>query len=202
MKKKIAFINAQNHPQCDSTFKVLQANFPDHQIDTIKILDLIKSSKKILFLNSLHTILEYGGDILLGRKKFKKIFLRTVYLIGQVKKLVNEKLKNGNYYFSFQMGSVFDTSLEGLPHFIYTDHSHLANLDYPLFNKNELLSNKNIEVEKRIYSNATLTFTYSSNITNSIIKQYLCPEEKVVCVYAGSNVNIDNSSDGTDKYSS
>jgi len=33
--------------------------------------------------------------------------------------------------FSIQTQSLYDASIDGLPHFLYTDHTHLANLKYP-----------------------------------------------------------------------
>ena len=46
--------------------------------------------------------------------------------------------------------------------------------------------------EKQIYDNATITFVRSSNIQQSLIEQYHYPDERVICVYAGSNVNVDD----------
>lgn len=198
--KKIAFITAHEHPQTDNTLKILEDNFPDYKFDIIRIVDLLKKEKIIVLFNVFFTFKEYGLDLLTNRKKFKDVFFRTVFLFKKIKKMVNNKLREGDYYFSFQIGSVYDTSLEGLPHFIYTDHTHLANLGYPLFDKKCLLSSEMIELEKSIYKNATLNFTYSSNITNSIISEYSCPVEKVACVYAGSNVDIENMTSDIERY--
>jgi len=37
----------------------------------------------------------------------------------------------GASLFSIQTQSLYDASIDGLPHFVYTDHTHLANLKYP-----------------------------------------------------------------------
>ena len=77
-----------------------------------------------------------------------------------------------------------------IPHFLYTDHTHLANIFYPLFKHENLLSDAWIACEKSIYRNASLNFTMSTNIRQSIIDQYDCSPDKVVNVYCGSNVSI------------
>lgn len=198
--KKIAFITAHNHPQNDNTLKILKENFAEYEFEVIKIVNLIKQNKVVYFTNILMTFFEFGFEIIKGNQKFRKIFFRTAYIFREVKKLVNEKLQKGNFEFSFQIGSVFDTSLKGLPHFLYTDHTHLANLDYPAFSRSELLPEKIIRLEESIYKNASLNFTYSTNITNSIIRQYNCPQDQVACVYAGSNAKVEEIDPQIERY--
>jgi glycosyltransferase involved in cell wall biosynthesis len=99
-------------------------------------------------------------------------------------------LADRDYIFTFQTQSLFDASIEGIPHFLYTDHTALANLTYPGFKQSSLPSSAWLECEKDIYHHATLNFTMSTNISNSIIKDYDCDSTKVVCVHGGSNVNI------------
>ena len=111
-------------------------------------------------------------------------------------------LSNGDYCFSFQMQSLFDASIDGLPHFIYTDHTHLTNLQYPGFDRKKLFPNSIIDLEKQIYDNATLVFTRSTNVAKSVVEDYGCPAEKVICVYAGSNTKanaIENNQNYTNK---
>jgi glycosyltransferase involved in cell wall biosynthesis len=92
------------------------------------------------------------------------------------------------------MQSLFDCSLPRVPHFVYTDHTYLANLQYKDFNPRQMVASIWIELEKQIYRNATLTFVRSSNIEHSLIEQYGHPADKVICVYAGSNVHVDGQS--------
>jgi len=92
------------------------------------------------------------------------------------------------------MQSLFDCSLPNVPHFIYTDHTHLANLNYPDFNIKKLYPKKWTELEKQAYTNAVKIFVRSSNIQKSLIEQYQQPADKAICVYAGNNVETNNSS--------
>jgi glycosyltransferase involved in cell wall biosynthesis len=92
------------------------------------------------------------------------------------------------YAFSFSFQSLFDTSTPGLPHFIYTDHTYQEGRRYPLPGKP--YSSKWADLEKEIYQNADCIFTWSSNISQSLIQDYGTPERKIVCAYTGPNMEI------------
>jgi glycosyltransferase involved in cell wall biosynthesis len=77
------------------------------------------------------------------------------------------------------------------PNFIYTDHTNLNNLNYPLVNPARYLGSKTyIKMEWMIYEHATLLFVMSSNIKDSLVQQYGISPDKVRIVYAGSNTKI------------
>ncbi len=92
--KKIAFISAHHHPQTDNTLRILKENFPDYNFDIFRIVDLIKKNKSVASINIFHTLKEYGLDVFLGKKNFKKyVYFRTVYLFNKIKQIVNKELK-------------------------------------------------------------------------------------------------------------
>jgi glycosyltransferase involved in cell wall biosynthesis len=167
--------------------QLLAANFQNSRIDVIDIFSDLFSRKDIpaaLF----YCLRQYGRDILLGRKTISGALLRTTYAFDKIRKAILNKLANQKYAFTFQTQSIFDSSVPGTPHFVYTDHTHLANLRYPGFDHRQLFAKSWIECEKRIYQNATLNFTMSANISKSIIEDYACSPDKVSCVYCGANV--------------
>jgi glycosyltransferase involved in cell wall biosynthesis len=86
------------------------------------------------------------------------------------------------------MQSLYDCSLPNVPHFIYTDHTHLANLNYPGFNIKKLYPMSWTALERRIYTNAATIFVRSTNIQKTLVEQYQQPHSKTVCVYAGNNI--------------
>ncbi len=188
MGKKIAFIKLQGHPINASIRQTLTKHFPSLEVDVIDVGELIKNKKTLVLANMFFVFKEYGLEILLGRKKIKECFWRTTYIFRRIKILASNLLSNDGYEFSFQNQSLFDASKQGLPHYVYTDHTHLANLYYPDFDKKSLYSPRWIELERTIYHNATLNFTRNSLASRSIVKDYSCPSDKVICVYAGSNV--------------
>ena len=78
--------------------------------------------------------------------------------------------------------------MPGIPHFVYTDHTHLANRQYPDPPPNRKFSAEWIELEREIYHRATRVFTFSSNIGRSLIDDYGVEPAKIRCAYAGSNL--------------
>ena len=194
MSKKIAFIRPKPIPIANvRVLETLASHFNDYEIDVIDIKSLVKSRLDILAINTLFVILLYGRDIVFGYKEFKDSFWRTPYIFQTVKRLLARRLGGKNYDFTFQMQSLFDCSLPGVPHFIYTDHTHLANLTYSNFDKRRLYHPRWINLEKRIYQNATMIFLWSSHIKQSLIEKYGYPEEQAVLVYVGSNVDMTGS---------
>jgi len=92
-----------------------------------------------------------------------------------------------NYTFTFQTQSFFDVSFPGVPNFLYTDHTHLANLYYPEFNLKKLYPKKWINLEKSVYKNSAINFTMSTHVSQSINEHYHCSKDKIKNVYVGSN---------------
>ena len=171
----------------------LQKTFPEYELELIDLTELLTAERRFTFYrNSLHTFWAFAPDLLAGRKKAKEAFWRTRYLFHWVQQLAAERLKNGPYAFSFQMQSLFDASVPGIPHFVYTDHTNLANLSYPAFEPRDLYPPWCIELEHQIYQRASRVFTRSHNITQSVVGAYGVTAEKVACVYAGSNAILDD----------
>jgi len=100
-----------------------------------------------------------------------------------------QRLDGRNYLFTFQTQSLFDASCPGTPHLIYTDHTHLENLKYPVSAAATRFSRAWVELEESAYRNARMVFTMSGNMPRSLVEQYGCSPQKVECVYAGSNVS-------------
>jgi glycosyltransferase involved in cell wall biosynthesis len=184
--KKAAFIKFGDFSHINpSVLELLSTNFSDFRIEVIDISNLISKKDALILLSCL---MQYGKDILIGRRAISETLLRTPYVFNKIKGDILHKLANQQYVFTFQTQSLFDLSVPGIPHFVYTDHTHLENLHYPGFNRKNLLAKSWIECEKSVYQNATLNFTMSSNISQSIIKDYACSPQKISCVYCGANV--------------
>lgn len=180
-----------NPPISTSVERLLRDTFPEYDLETITLWDLIKSKKRVAFLNFFHVLKEYGRDILLGRLHFKSAFFRTTFIFDEVCTLVKELGKRKkNIVFTFQLQSIFDAHIEGVPHFVYTDHTHLANLQYSPMIRVYLYSAEWICREKLIYDHADRIFTRSSDISRSLIDQYGMDAKKVQCIYAGPNTTL------------
>jgi glycosyltransferase involved in cell wall biosynthesis len=188
--KRIAFIRPKAWPLANRIVEgVLKEQFPDHEVDTIDVSRLVRRRPDLVVVNSIATALLYGKDIAQGRKKFRLAFWRTPFIFRQIRRLVQNRIAQGMYAFTFQMQSLFDASTPGIPHFVYTDHAHLENRHYSSGSPN-LYSPRWIDLERQVYQNAALTFLRSSNVRRSVIEDYGCPPEKAILVYAGSNAQI------------
>ncbi len=194
----------------DSIFKILSSEFPEMEIEVIDVNDI--SRKKLRFyhylINSLYFLVEYGSDFIYGYKKRTRgslfsWFLGTSYIALLTNKYIQKMVKGKKYLFTFQTQAVFNGKIKGTPHFIYTDHTTKTNLLYPDINPRQYIRSDRFikKVEQAIYQDADMIFTCGSLISYSLINQYHTPKEKVLTVYAGSNVaygHIENN----DKYAS
>ena len=202
--KEILFMKMGSFSQINNNvYKFLAAGFPHNKI----IIDDIKKYKiKFVYyiINLYYFVTEYGIDILSGKKNWKDslaCFFTTSYISLQLNHLIREKQKNKKYLFTFQTQSLFNGKLEGIPHFVYTDHTTQTNKLYPDIDPGQYMKSIRFikKVEEKIYEDATMIFTFGSLITWSLINHYKIPESKVVTAFAGSNVLID-SEKNTEKY--
>ena len=195
MTKKILFVRIfASAPVGDSVATLLRDTFSEYEVEILDISRLIKDRPELLLNNALHMTRSYGLDLARGHKKLRGAFLATPYLFKRVKAIITEHVAQDpeQYAFTFQLQSFFDASTGLVPHFVYTDHTHLANLEYPDFDDRGLYSEAWLALERSIYGNATRVFTRSTNIAQSIVNQYGVAAEKVICVYAGVNVRVES----------
>ncbi len=201
--RKIAFIKLGSFSQINEKVRQqLEKNFPDFKVEIIDVHSLLRRDDFYLIdkINKFFILKEYGMDIFLGRKKISDLFYRTTYIFKKIKILMSHYLKDSDYIFSLQTQGLFDASRKGLPHFVYTDHTHLANLNYPSVDRKMLCTKQWIELEKTVYHNAEINFVMSKNILKSMVDQYCCHPDKVVCIYAGYNANVNKGAIDNDNY--
>ena len=130
MAHRIAFIRIfESAPIGHSVEKMLQESFPEYDVHTIVLTKLLKKHPFICFLNLFPMLFLYAFDLLRKQKRLRGAFFATPFLFRQVNRLVKKQLQStaDEYLFSFQLQSFFDTNTGFMPHFVYTDHTHLAN---------------------------------------------------------------------------
>jgi glycosyltransferase involved in cell wall biosynthesis len=181
----------------------LKKHYPDHEIELFDVLPYASSSIPVMILNSLYVVREYLFDFLFLRKKltkFKYHSLGTTFMFRYFSRIVGEKIKRGKYEFAIQTQTLCDSTGNGIPVFIYTDHTNLNNLNYRFINPAKFVrSRRFIELERKAYREATLIFVMSQNIRKSLVEQYQIPESKIKIVYVGSNTDVP-SKVNTEKY--
>lgn len=191
--KKFAFIKMGSFSHTnDKLLAALKEKFSDYEVDIIDVNNLIRRRDPLCLIIA---FMEYGLKIVTGKKELMKCRSRTVYFMNKARTEIIKKLKESKYDFTFQTQSLFDASLIGVPHFIYTDHTHLVNLTYPSFKAEQLYSSKWTECERSIYTNATINFSMSTHVSKSIVEQYGVDDKSVILARCGSHLvtptNID-----------
>lgn len=187
---KIALIKLGSFSHINaSVVRVLEAAFPEDEVEITDVGDLVDFKS---LPNLASTALEYAGAMALGGKKAGDCLEKSGYIFRRIKRAIASRLSEGGYRFSFQTQSQFDASVPGLAHFVYTDHTHLANLSYPGVKRTDLFPERWIRRESAIYENATAVFTMSNHVTKSLLEDYGLSASKVECVYAGSNAEVSN----------
>jgi glycosyltransferase involved in cell wall biosynthesis len=183
----IAFIRPGRSVANQRVAKLIAAQFAEYDV---QVIDILRRKDARDLANIVRVVSEYGPTVLRSRQRLNDALFKTPYFFNKLKTLAARVIRQDSHLFSFQIQSLFDASVPGVPHFVYTDHTRLANLAYANVYWQDVRSTW-LECERTIYHNAALNFTRSSNITRSIIEQYGCPAERVAQVYAGSNVDVD-----------
>ncbi len=188
-KDKVAFVKYGNFSHINEKIvEIISREFPTLEVEVIDVFsDLVNNKDWKTFLMALQ---EYGIEVFDRHNNKSQRRLYTKYFYNKVGRALSKRLANRDYLFTFQTQSLFDASIHGIPHFLYTDHTALANLQYPGFDRKNLPSPTWLECERDIYHHATLNFTMSENVANSIVRDYDCDRPKVVNVYSGANISI------------
>jgi glycosyltransferase involved in cell wall biosynthesis len=191
MPKKIAFIKFGGFSHTNaSVIAALRQYFPEYEVEVVDVAELLGHNHTAEFFNAVHMLKYYGRDLLSGRRSFKACYFRTPHMFARIKRQMRKRLGPdlSRYVFSFQTQSLYDASVPSLPHFVYTDHTHLTNLYYPGFDRSKLFARAWVDLEASLYRNATRTFTMSQHVRRSLLEHYRCDPERVSCVFAGSNL--------------
>jgi glycosyltransferase involved in cell wall biosynthesis len=166
----------------------LRLQFPDLEPDVINVSDLHPVERSDAGRLLLGVARDYGLSACLTESRVRARVIRTQYCFKKIRARLLHRMSRKPYVFTFQTQSLFDASVSGTPHFVYTDHTHLANLTYPIASRSPLASRTWCELERSIYQKARMNFTMSSHISRSLVEQYGCSPSRIRCVYAGCNV--------------
>ena len=168
----------------------LRLNFPRGRVDVVDLSELKLQARDKLQLFRSSAASEYGQQALSSKAALDRYAKRTAFFFQYVKEGLAKILSGRKYSCTIQTQSLFDAGQRGIPHFVYTDHTHLANLYYPGFDRAQLFSPAWIDLEKTIYRNAAMNFTMSSHVSRSLVEHYQCSPDRIQCVYVGSNIRI------------
>lgn len=203
MKKKVLYLKRGMFSFTNvSVGKILEREFADHDLEVIDIQDDLISQRPFMrWRNWLAVLLHYFPQLISRTQSPQACYFRTPYIARQIHNSLSCLLASNkeDYLFSLQTSSMYDASIPGIPHFVYTDHTHKTNLYYPTFDKTKFFSDAWIEEERRIYHNAVKVYTMSEHVRQSCIEHYQVPEDHVECVFAGSNAEYATKHGGAPK---
>jgi len=168
----------------------LRSQLPNTDIRAVDINHMLKAKPSILLANLLAACRQYGWDMLRMRRGFDDSFFGTRHLFNRVRQWARQVHREWPADCTFQTQSIFDCSIPGTPHFVYTDHTYESCKEYPVYGKavwTPLRPEWLIEMERGIYEHAACTFTMSQNVTTTLIEKYRIPLDRVLCVRAGCN---------------
>ena len=174
-------------------YKLLSERFSDYELDDFNIRANIKQKKRFFLMNAIFFIWEYRADLLFGYKNLRAIkssLFVTTYMQKLVKQEIARRVADKNYLFTLQTQSQYDASVPGITHYVYTDHTLRANFLYPNVDYRSLLKPNRylLHTEREIYERASLIFTYSKNIRDSLVSQYDISSTKVHVVGVGYGI--------------
>lgn len=117
----------------ESVLQCLQREFPGYSVEEIEVGELVDARDPRVRCAA---AADYLQSIVKGQRRLDDCVMRTPYYFNRLRRELLKRLARKPYVFSFQTQSLWDASAPGLPHFVYTDHTHLANLEYPDFAEN------------------------------------------------------------------
>ncbi|MEA3150793.1 MAG: glycogen synthase [Gammaproteobacteria bacterium] len=189
-KDTIAFISTYAHPSRDSVESTVREAFPEYQVENIVLNDVVKAHFGWALPNAAYVASEFGAKIFRKQLTLRDGYFRTTYLFRKIRDAMPSVVDPARHVFSFQTQSLYDTRVPGVPHYLYTDHTHLSNLESAYFDRRQLKSPRWMALERTIYENAHCVFTRSHNVSADLVRHYGIAPERVICAYAGANVKV------------
>ena len=181
-KGRIALVSTYAHLSRNSMERMLKLAFPEFEVDNFSVNDIVKRHWFWIPGNLWYVARECGAEVLQGKTAPRHAFFRTTHAFTRLRAAMQQYIRPERHLFAFQMQSLYNTSVPGVPYFVYTDHTHLSNLNYPDFDRKELRSSQWLALERSIYESATVVFTRSTDVSADLVRYYNIPAGKIECV--------------------
>jgi glycosyltransferase involved in cell wall biosynthesis len=190
--RRFAFVTVRDFSGTNAKVRpLLESHFPELACDHFDIPSWVRSERRVLWTNLLRVATEFGPARFLDRRQLWGAFWRTDHIFAAVRDAMVRRVAAGGYEFTFQTQSLFDASVDGVPHFVYTDNTAVAAAESPEYPP---VDERWQRREHEIYEHAAITFTMSGNVARSLSERYGIAPDRVRCVGAGSNVELAASS--------
>ncbi len=182
----------------------MRRQFPRLEVVEIDVLqDVIKSSPLVVWRGAATAFGTYLRRVAMGEQDFRDCYYRTPYMFHAIRRLIAQRYTElaKSALFSIQTQSLYDAGIDGLPNFLYTDHTHLANMQYPGADPKRLFSPAWIKLEGSIYRSVRLNLVMSSFVRDSLVRDYQCDPASVAVVGAAPNMDAPDSPPDNGNYS-
>jgi glycosyltransferase involved in cell wall biosynthesis len=151
--------------------------------------------------NWIEAVAEFRARTRSNPRDIRRFLSWTTHVFEARSEAARRRLEKGGYVCTIQTQSHYDAGVEGIPHFVYTDNTMLANLEYPdlrfAFAPGTAASGNTLPVtdswlaaERRLYHRAAACFVMSENVRRSLEADYGCSKDRIVTAYAGSNLPV------------
>jgi len=174
----------------DAVLEGLHAEFADLDWRVVDVeRDIVRRHVALNARATAEALLRYGGRIVSNRQPPRDFFPRIPAVIDSIRRWCRENVNPVDTALVFQTQSLFDARRHGVPHFLYTDHTYLANRRYPRPKPMLPVPDAWREMERELYRGANCNFVSSRFAAESLREDYGIPEPRVEVVHSGANVS-------------
>jgi glycosyltransferase involved in cell wall biosynthesis len=186
--RKIAFVKCGSFSHINASVEAqLGKQFPECEVITLDVAEKLRRSGLALVRGLTQALIYHGWKL---RADPLDCLIETPTNFRFISKWLAGLVRPSEFLFTFQTQSMWDASVPGLPHFVYTDHTEQANRQYRDFDPRKLKGAWWTKLETQVYHHATLTLTMSNHVTRSLLQDYGCPASQVIRIGAGSNAPV------------
>lgn len=193
MKKRGLYVTAGGFSLVNERLKeALWAATPDFQWSCFDaVSDTFRNRPGSKLITLLQAVLQFAPIMAKHRIPPRDLIVRLPSFQRGLSEALNQAAKNCE--FTLQTQSLFDARVEGIPNFLYTDHTHLANRRYHPPRSTWPISPSWLDMERSLYEKARVCFTTSRFAADSIVEDYGVPRGRVEAIYSGCNTELPSS---------
>ncbi len=149
--------------------------------------EIVRADAWLTARATVEAAVRYGSRIVKGRVLPRDFFPRLPVVLRAIRDWSRREV--GGADFTLQTQSLFDASCPGVTHFVYTDHTYLANGRYAERRPSLPVAEGWRVMERGLYSNAACAFVSSEFAAVSVREDYGVAAARVMNVGSGSNVD-------------
>ena len=125
----VALVRRGSSAPINGILGALTELLPGYDVEVVDVQEVMRAEGRVFKARArLAALKEFTRLLLLRREKMHGAggcLIRTTYYQERLRRRLAERLSQREYVFTLQTQSLFDGSLPGVPHFVYTDHAEL-----------------------------------------------------------------------------